>query len=221
MLGIDFNTHTRYSIDALIEPSYLAKRIVQTGVIPAVTDHNNIDSHKELRKMKAKFIPGEEIRTDKGDLVALYINEAIPKKTPFLEAIDMIKEQDGISYLPHPFDITRKGVSDSKLTGKVDIVEIFNARCPIQLYNEQAEILAKKKRKLIGAGSDSHFLFEFGRTFVEMKDVNYDDVNDNPKALLKALKNAHIHGHKAPIFVRGSTLVVKFAKRFLQGFGNR
>lgn len=217
MLRIDFHTHTKYSIDALIEPRYLADKIKQTGVIPTITDHNNIDSHKELRKLRAKFIPGEEIRTDKGDLVALYVSEAIHKKTPFLEAIDMIKQQGGLSYLPHPFDITRKGVNEDKLAGKVDIVEIFNARCPIQVYNEQAERLAKKKRKLAGAGSDSHFLFEFGRTFVEMSNANYEDVYDNPKALLKALKNAHIHGHKAPIFVRGSTLVVKFAKRFLQG----
>jgi hypothetical protein len=215
-MRIDLHVHTKHSIDAIIEPRYLVRKSRGSGIIPAITDHNNLAAHKEMKKLRAKFIPGEEIRTAEGDLIALYIEETIPKKTPFLEAIDMIREQGGLSYLPHPFDKTRKGVHDPKLAAKVDIVEIFNARCPVRLYNREAENLARIKKKLYGAGSDSHFLFEFGRTFVEVKDFDLD----SPKALLKVLKNAHIHGHKAPIFVRGSTLVVKHAKRFLEGLKN-
>ena len=42
-----------------------------------------MSAHAELKELGLEFIPGEEIRTVEGDLIGLYLNEAIPKKTPF------------------------------------------------------------------------------------------------------------------------------------------
>ncbi|MDO8554330.1 MAG: PHP-associated domain-containing protein [Candidatus Micrarchaeota archaeon] len=214
-LKIDFHCHTNHSPDSIIVPRELAAKAKKLGIIPAITDHNSIAVHKELRKLKMQFIPSEEIRTNKGDLIGLYLNEIIPKYTPFLEAIDSIKEQGGISYLPHMYDKTRHGVGITELAKKVDIIEIFNARCPFQKYNDMAMEFANKNKKIFGVGGDNHFLFEFGNNWV---DVPNFDLN-NPKELVKALKSkqAKMHTRKAPIFVRGSTLVVKFAKKFFQG----
>ena len=216
MIKLDFHCHTHHSIDSIIKPRELAAKAKRLGVVPAITDHNTLSSHKELKTLKMRFIPSEEIRTVEGDLIGLYLQEVIPKKTPFLEALDQIKEQGGLSYLPHMFDKTRHGVAYHQLASKVDIIEVFNARCPFQKYNDDAMHFAKKHKKLIAAGGDSHFLFEFGRTYFEVS-AEFEDIRDNPKAMLKALKNVKIHGKKAPLFVRGSTLVVKFAKRFFAG----
>ena len=218
MIKLDFHCHTHHSIDSIIKPRELAAKAKRLGIVPAVTDHNNLGAHKELKALGMRFIPSEEIRTIEGDLIALCLNEVIPKKTPFLEAIDKIKEQGALSYLPHMFDKTRHGVAYHQLASKVDIIEAFNARCPLQKYNDDAMHFAKKHKKLIAAGSDSHFLFEFGRTYFEVN-AEFEDIKNNPKALLHALKNVKIHAKKAPIFVRGSTLVVKFAKRFFAGLG--
>ena len=215
-MKLDFHCHTNHSPDSIIKPKELAVKAKKLGIIPAITDHNKITVYAELKLYGMKFIPGEEIRTDKGDLIGLYLTEVIPKHTPFLDALNMIKEQGGISYLPHMYDKTRHGVAVEELAKKVDIIEIFNARCPIQKFNEDAEEFAKKHAQLTGVGSDSHFLFEFGRTYFEI-DSDFDMIKDNPKALLKVLKTKPIiiHGKKAPIFVRGTTRLVKVVKKLL------
>jgi len=215
-MKLDFHCHTHHSIDSIIKPRELTAKAKKLAIVPAITDHNTLAAHKELKAIGMRFIPSEEIRTVEGDLIALYINEVIPKKTPFLEAMDKIKEQGGLSYLPHMFDKTRHGVAYHQLASKVDIIEVFNARCPLQKYNNDAMHFAKKHKKLIAAGGDSHFLFEFGRTDFEVN-ANFEDIKDNPKAMLRALKKVKIHAKKAPLFVRGSTLVVKFAKKFFSG----
>ncbi len=213
-MKLDFHCHTHYSADSIIKPKELAEKAKRLDIVPAITEHNTIGSHTELRNYKMEFLPGEEIRTIEGDLIALYLNELIPKKTPFLEALDKIKEQGAISYLPHMYDTTRHGIAVEELAQQVDIIEVFNARCPVQSFNDRAGEFAKTNKKLTGAGSDSHFLFEFGRTYFEI-DVDYETIRDNPKALLRALKTKQItiHGKKAPLFVRGTTRLVKLAKK--------
>ncbi len=211
-MKIDFHVHTKFSPDSIINPKDLIAKSKYLGIIPAITDHNTIDAHRHIRSLdkKFKFIPGEEIRTDHGDLIGLYLTENIPKKTPFLEAIDKIKDQGAICYIPHMFDYGRNGVHASeKEASKVDVVETFNARCLRQSFNDKAHEFAKKYKKLMASSSDSHFLMEFGRTYTELPDFDLDD----PGALLKALKKAKFVTKKAPFFVRGTTTVVSVFKK--------
>lgn len=215
---IDFHVHTRYSPDGAIKIKDLIEKSRKLGIIPAVTDHGSINSFREFKTKKFKFIPGEEIKTDIGDLSALYIQEAIPKNTPFLEALDKIKEQGGISYLPHGFDPWRYNIGNKfpKYAEKVQIIEIFNARCFEKEFNKNAENFADKNNKLKAGGTDSHFLFEFGTTYTEIPDFDLT----NPKELLKALKKAKIYGKLAPKYVKGTTSIyakLKKIKRFFFG----
>lgn len=209
MRKICFHGHTSHSPDSLIDPLHLVKRCHTLGLTPCVTDHNTIASHAVLKK-HLEFIPGEEIRTDKGDLIGLYLTECIPKYTPFLEALDMIKAQGGVSYLPHMYDISRKGVPDPKLASKVDIVEVFNSRCPFNSMNEKADAFAKKHKLLRAVGSDSHFSMEIGNAYVLLDDFDIT----SPKALLKALKKPRgFHMQKAPFYVRGPTKLVSMIRK--------
>lgn len=211
-MKIDFHIHTKYSPDSLTKPKDLIAKAKKLGIIPAITDHNSIEAHKEMRLLGAEFIPGEEISTDKGDLVGLCLNEKIPKKTPFLEAIDQIHAQGGIVYLPHMYDYGRSGAHvPEDEAKKVDVIEVFNARCMRKEYNEKAEEFAKKYKKLKAAGSDSHFLFEFGKTYTKLPTFDLG----NPKALLKALKSAKFVTKKAPIYVRGTTTLIHLGKKLL------
>lgn len=214
-MRIDFHVHTEYSIDSLIKLKELAQRANALKIIPAITDHNNIAAHQKLKKIKNfEFIPGEEITVAEGfDLIGLYLNKAIERKTPFAEAIDLIREQGGLVYLPHPFDITRSGIKkeDARLAEKVDIIEAFNARSIIGDSNNYATALAEKYKKPKGAGSDSHFLLEFGKTYVELGEF---DINE-PKELMKKLRDkrsrAIIKG--APFYVRGAADIVAHLKK--------
>ena len=214
-MKIDFHVHTRRSSDSLIKVADLARKSSKLGVIPSLADHNSVKAHADMRALGAPFIPSEEVFTDRGDLVGLYVNEQIPKGTPFLETIDRIHEQGGLAYLPHMYDHGRSGrhASDSEAE-KVDIIEVFNARCMNRDFNRKAMAFAEVHGIPKAAGSDSHFLFEFGSTYVDMPGL---DEMDNPKALLKCLrsKNTKLVTRTTPPYARGTTTVISFVRRKL------
>lgn len=211
-MRIDLHLHTTYSSDSLNGLKEIVKRTRELGIVPAITDHNNTEAHELLRKMDFGFIPGEEIRTPEGDLIGLYLNEAIAKNTPFLEALDLINEQGGLSYLPHMYDNSRHGISEPKLGEKVDIIEVFNPRCLFEWENQKAKEFAIKHKKYIGTGSDSHFIMEIGNAYIETPD---EDISE-PKGLLKALRRGEVVGRKPKISMRGITTVVKYMKKVLK-----
>jgi len=200
----------------MIEPRHLASMSERLKIIPAICDHNTTAAHAKMRSLGAPFIPAEEILTERGDLIGLYLSEAIKKKTPFSEALDLIHSQSGLSYLPHMFDITRKGAGEppKALWKKIDIVEAFNARCVLQSYNQKAEAFAEKSRVPVAAGSDSHFLFEFGKTYAEIPSLEASGLDD-PKALLRALKSrtTRLVRHPAPFYVRGTTKAISIVRK--------
>lgn len=209
-MKLDLHNHTWHSPDSLNDLKGLVAKSKKLGIIPAITDHNSVSAHAELRKMGATFIPGEEIRADVGDLIGLYINELIPKKTPFLEAVDIVREQGGLVYLPHMYDARRRGVPDKKLGMEADVIEVLNGHCTPE-HNAMALEFAQNNNKLLGAGSDAHLLNEFGKCYVETGEF---DVNE-PKEFLKALKKGKICGKAEPA-MKGLHAAVKIGKKLLR-----
>ncbi|MDD5337768.1 MAG: PHP domain-containing protein [Candidatus ainarchaeum sp.] len=211
-MKLDLHLHTRYSVDSLSNLKDIVRKCRELKIVPAITDHNTIGAHEPLRRMDFSFIPGEEIKTAEGDLIGLYLNEPIQKKTPFLEALDLIAGQGGLSCLPHMYDGMRHGVSESELAKRVDIVEVFNPRCTFGWQNGKARKFAQENRKLMGAGGDSHFVREIGNTYVEVPEI---DVS-GPKGLKKALEKGRIHGSRPGVSMRGATTAVKLAKKIFR-----
>jgi hypothetical protein len=215
-LKIDLHVHTRISTDSIIPPKKLMEKSIDTGVVPTITDHNSMASVAECKKL-GPCIAGEEVRTDKGDLIGLFLNEPIKKGTPFSEAADLIHEQGALTYLPHMFDISRSGAGAAENPEHIDIIETFNSRCMMDDYNKKAEEFASRHNIPKAAGSDSHFLFEFGSTYTEMPGFDPDE----PKGFLKSLKSARLICNKAPIFVRGSTSMMRFVRSVIGWPGNK
>lgn len=207
-MKIDFHVHTIYSKDSITRLEDIARKSRKIGIIPAITDHNSTAAHKRMRKITKDFIPGEEVHSAQGDVIGLYIEEEIPKGIDGYEAIDRIREQGGIAYLPHMFDNTRAGAPE--LGRMVDVIEVLNGRA-FEGYNKMAREFAEKHNKQMAAGSDAHFLFEFGGVYTECEEFDLHD----PKKLLKALRKAKIYGGGNP-FTRPATSVVKALKKFFK-----
>lgn len=168
----DLHVHTIYSKDALIKPSEIPKIVIRKGLNGiAITDHNEIKGAFALKKIIDRkstdllLVIGEEIRTNKGEVLALFIQEEV-KSREFNEVIDEIRDQDGIAIAPHPFDTHRSSVAS--LYNELDGIEVFNSRClslkpnieAISAYRENS------RKKLMTAGSDAHFPFELGNAYV-------------------------------------------------------
>jgi len=194
-LEIDFHVHSKYSPDSLTPQSWIlkfAKRRGLSGI--AVTDHNTIKggivTHKLNRSDDFIVIIGSEIKTDKGDLIGIFLNEEI-KKRRFFEVCDEIKDQDGLIVLPHPF-LTFKSISEDLLKA-IDVIEALNARGPYEI-NEKALNLALKKSLPILAGSDAHYPWHVGnaRTFLECN-LEYEDIK---KCILQ--RNVKVKGETLP-----------------------
>ncbi|MBN2074988.1 MAG: PHP domain-containing protein [Dehalococcoidales bacterium] len=178
----------------------------------AITDHGTVEGGLKMQELAPfKVIVGEEVLTDYGEIMGMFLKETIPSNITVDEAISRIKDQGGLVCLPHPFDPLRGLTMDmeevDKLAPRVDIVEVFNARSPINSTADKALDYALRHNIPATVGSDSHTLGEIGRTFVEIDDF------ETPDQLLEVLKNGRISQHKASIFVHFSSTITKIKRK--------
>ncbi|MEM4970288.1 MAG: PHP-associated domain-containing protein, partial [Sulfolobales archaeon] len=167
----------------------------------AVTDHNTFSGYKlaleAVERIGASLvvIPGIEVRTSRGDLIALCENpepeiERAVGKAPE-EIIDLSRERGCVTYAPHPFDIRRLGLGRAIYGLKLDAIEVFNALSD-PLSNRKAE---KARRELGISGlsnSDAHVKGFVGvsHNIFEVGDLRAEDILEGvrrgPQMLVKA-----------------------------------
>lgn len=169
MARIDLHTHSVASPDGGLNEAHY-KKLLDTGLeAVAVTDHDRIDFAQNLhKKLGNKIIIGQEVTTLDGEIIGLYLSEAVPAGLSALEAAKAIKSQNGLVYVPHPFETVRKGLSLEALNSiadQVDIVEVYNGRAALQNKSSRALDWAAKHHKVGSAGSDAHGRRGWGRTY--------------------------------------------------------
>lgn len=213
IVRVDMHLHTRRSFDCLNDPLALIDAATARGIdILCITDHNEIETALELKqRFPTRIIVGEEVKTGEGvDVIGLFIHTHIPKGTPARKTCDLIHEQGGIVYVPHPFARGKGGGGRilSVIEKQVDAVEGFNARLHDQALNEQAVAWGTSRGLPLGAGSDAHTLAEIGRGHVEMP--RFDD---NAAAFRAALATAKIHGRESSRLVHVASTYAKLHKK--------
>ena len=204
LIRVDCHLHTALSGDAVTTIDELAERVEQERLdVVFITDHNVTAAAVEAaeRGIGARVIVGEEIRTQDGDVIGLFLTERIPYVLPLAEAIAKIRERGGLVYLPHPFDpgrSTLKPAISERLCadGIADVVEVFNAKIEDPQHNVQAAKLAARYDVPGGAGSDAHDPEGIGAAYLEMPDF------DGPADFLAALRHATVVGEYRPHAVR-------------------
>jgi predicted metal-dependent phosphoesterase TrpH len=204
LIRVDCHLHTALSGDAVTTIDELAERVEQERLdVVFITDHNVTAAAVEAaeRGIGARVIVGEEIRTQDGDVIGLFLTERIPYVLPLAEAIAKIRERGGLVYLPHPFDpgrSTLKPAISERLCadGIADVVEVFNAKIEDPQHNVQAAKLAARYDVPGGAGSDAHDPEGIGAAYLEMPDF------DGPADFLAALRQASVVGEYRPHAVR-------------------
>jgi predicted metal-dependent phosphoesterase TrpH len=190
LVKTEFHCHTSYSKDSLVSiPDLLAtcrKKGIQRLV---VTDHNAIVGAFLARELDPSlFIVGEEIMTQQGELLAIFVQELIPAGLPASEAIALLRSQGAFISVAHPFDSARSGhwqLDDLlAITPTIDAIEIFNSRCISPRSNLLAADFSYKYHLLGTVGSDSHSLGEVGTSTLTLP--NFHDAASLKSALMLA-----------------------------------
>jgi predicted metal-dependent phosphoesterase TrpH len=169
LLRVEFHCHTIHSRDSLLSIDKLLETCQQKGIDRIViTDHNTTAGAIQAHKIDPqRVIIGEEILTQKGELLAAFVQEEIPAGLAPVEAINRLREQGAFISVSHPFDQIRKGHWHTpnllEILPLVDAIEVFNARCFSASSNERAQEFAKEQGIAGTVGSDAHAAFEIGR----------------------------------------------------------
>lgn len=110
----DLHIHSNYSdgrptINEILD--YVENKTSLDAI--AISDHNTIEGALEAqsiakeKKLSFEIIVGEEISTNKGHILALYLKKAIKPGMSVGETLKEIHTQHGIAIAPHPFQYTR------------------------------------------------------------------------------------------------------------------
>ena len=199
-INADLHVHTTYSSDSLITPKdlvYFAKKRGLNAV--AVTDHNQLESaYKIAKETDFLVIPGMEVSSEDGHIVALNVQELIPKGLSAPETVERIHMAGGVAIACHPY-VYFKGCLREKVSRTFDAIEVINARAfPFKRSVRKAEETAKNFGLSRVAGTDAHYGRQIGYAYTVI-----EAAEPSVKAITKAIVDGHCQpfGQPVPVIV--------------------
>lgn len=201
----DLHIHSTYSFDGTTPVSAVLNRARKIGLhVIALTDHDEIAGSLralELAPMyNVEVIPGVEITTAEGDLLALNITKNIPRDLPLAETVLRVRQLGGFCIAPHPMaggigmrslggSSILKALRNPDVAQTLIAIETYNATVLDKMSNHYAHLLAERLNIAQTASSDAHVLEAIGLGFTEFEGCTTQD-------LLHALKQKETRPHK-------------------------
>lgn len=190
-INVALHLHTQISACSETRPEDISEYCISRGInVVGVTDHDTIAGAKILQSLAKgiRVIIGSEIRTKQGEIIGLFLKNEIEHGLDARTTCEIIKEQGGIVYLPHPFDpfkIRRLKLKYiMQCLDLIDIVEVFNAKAAFPIFNKIGERFAAMNKKIAAVGSDSHYLESIDMCLNQIDDFN------TPAEFLESMRNA-------------------------------
>ena len=216
---VDLHCHTSASFDCLSPPREVVRAALERGLTHlAITDHDRIDGALEAREIARDIAPGltvivgEEVKTQEGDLICLFLERPVARGLPAEATIVAVRAQGGLVGIPHPFDRYRgsllRDLTMVSLASQVDWVEAHNARVMVGDGNLRAAEFAREQGLPGIAVSDAHSVVEVGVAYTAM-----DGDPSTPEGLLAALSSAVTVPGRASYYVRLATPMAKLVHR--------
>ena len=192
----DLHLHTIYSYDGTATVPAVLRRAHEIGLnVIAITDHDEIAGALEAVKLASHYgvevIPGSEITTAEGDLLALFIHEKIQPGLSLIETLLRVNEQGGVAIAAHPMagGMGMKSLTPASIlkalkhpvAKKVLIgIETYNGTAIDRVSNHYARIFANGLKIAHTGNSDAHVIDTIGFGATECPGTTAED-------LLKAL----------------------------------
>ncbi|MCX6045676.1 MAG: PHP domain-containing protein [Chloroflexi bacterium] len=173
----DLHIHTSYSYDGTATVKVMLQYIAQHTDLDviAITDHDEIDGALEALELAPYYglevIPGIEISTAEGHVLALFVRKLVPPNLSLVETVHRVAEQGGICIAAHPGGrwswclsetaiqraLRHPGVAQTLLG-----LETYNASLPDLRMNDQAAAMNKRLALATVGNSDAHMPWMVG-----------------------------------------------------------
>ncbi|MGL4650464.1 MAG: PHP-associated domain-containing protein [Caldilineaceae bacterium] len=170
----DLHIHTTASFDGTASVSAtLAHVATQTNLdVIAITDHDEIDGALEALAIAPRYgvqvIPGIEVSTREGHLLALDVQRMIPRGLPLTRTLELIGEEGGYAVAPHPggqwagslsYETIAQALASVHLRRVLIGAEEFNGSLPLLRANRAAAAICKRTGLAHVGNSDAHMLW--------------------------------------------------------------
>jgi predicted metal-dependent phosphoesterase TrpH len=206
MIKTEFHCHTCYSKDSLVKVEDLASLCNKKGLHKLViTDHNTIEGAIiAYNSDPERFIIGEEIMTQQGEILGIFVKEEIPPNLSAQETIKLLRLQGAFISVSHPFDKFRKGhwmlYDLNEISFSIDAIEVFNSRCLLPHFNLDAIIYAQQHHLAGTVVSDAHSLGEIGTAALLLPD--FTDTASLKQAIKLSEPQVHLSGPWVHLYSR-------------------
>jgi hypothetical protein len=204
MGSADLHIHSIYSFDATTTVRAILRQAKDVGLnVIAVTDHDEIrgslEAHELAKEYGIESIPGAEVSTKEGHLLALWIHELPPQGLSLLDTLLLIGKQGGIAVAPHPFSNLPSSLSMESVVNVLTNPPAKAVLKGMETHNMSTQAFDSIAQKLaiylplakLGA-SDSHVYWSVGAGRTEF-----------PGETAQDLRNALEHNTTVPIPYEG------------------
>ena len=189
------HVHTSHSDGMADVPELLDHVEAETDLdVIAVTDHDGLAGAMAARegwargRWRFEVIPGMEVTTIEGHLLALYVESPVPCLRPVAETLEAIQRQGGIAVVPHPFTWMTRGMGATHIRRVLasgndgvhfDGIEVTNPTPAGRLGARKARRLNTREFGLAEVGgSDAHFLPAIGEGYTEFDGTTASELRE-------------------------------------------
>jgi len=172
-LRLDLHVHSTYSPDSRLGLDEIASRLPYVGLRGfAITDHNSVEGHREIPALRARYpglliVPGVEVSTREGHLLAYGVSECPPPHRSIVETVEWVRAHGGEAVPAHPFRLAHGIGRRVAASLAVPALEVRNGHNS-ELQNLKSELLAAQRSLGATGGSDGHELRDLGRAYTEV-----------------------------------------------------
>ncbi|WP_440772450.1 PHP-associated domain-containing protein [Natronorubrum sp. DTA28] len=207
--AIDFHVHSDDSYDGHEPIELILEQAADIGLDGVViTDHDEISESIRAAELAPEYgligIPGVEVSTRHGHLLAIGVEQRPDPGQPFMETVETVRELGGIAIVPHPFQRSRHGVRKRRIED-ADAIETYNSMVFTGYRNRRARTFARRRDYPEIGASDAHYLPNVGKAYTEIlvtpdaenptkADIDGDELVD---AILEG--RTQIRGKRTPI----------------------
>ncbi len=222
----DLHIHTVYSWDGTATVSAVLKTAMIRGLnVIAITDHDEIQGALDAQKLAPDYgldvVPGIEISSADGHVLALFVSQRIPAGLSLEKTLQCIERVGGLAIAAHPAargmnslspHSIRRARQDADLARILIGIETFNASLFHRGGNSIALPLAHTLEMASVGNSDAHLVSMIGRGMTGLN-------GNTASALRKALEAGVTQAVSRPPVARTNMAVDWFSLYLLRQAG--